>query len=487
MRWLVPASFRWQIAIVGAASTAVVGLASLLIRDAVLRTEGRLVGEGLQQCRAVCQELSEQYRERNLYGGEQLDTLPREALEISLAALSATVLRAYDGIEAGFYQPDGGAIAGRSYPTRAAVPLPPLAPEEIALIRAAAAEAAGSGTAARTLELGRDAVVVAATADAGGLSVWALKRLPAVRDPVGDRRRIWIAALVLSVVLGTGGVVSIWFYLRAGIREIDRGLRRLEQDFTSRLPAVRGDLGQIAVSINRMAARRAALEEELRRQDRLAARGKAAAGVAHEVRNPLNSIRLTLELLDRRLKSGRATKEEVEAAIAEIDRLDRIVARLLAFGRPDTRDRRVQDLAPIVRRAVDVARTHAAAMPLEWVFDPAAEGDLFADVDGPQIEQVLINLLLNAVEALPSRVEIGASRSNGRVVITVRDDGSGISANAQPHVFDAYFTTKPNGTGLGLAVSREIARSHGGDLTFASGATGTTFRLELPCRRDDAG
>ena len=116
--------------------------------------------------------------------------------------------------------------------------------------------------------------------------------------------------------------------------------------------SIRGDLGQVAQAINRMAERRAALEEKLRQQDRLAALGKVVAGVAHEVRNPLNSIKLTLQLLDRRLKKGIAASNEVEECLQEIDRLDMIVGRLLAFGRPVMTNRHMQEIEPLIHQAI---------------------------------------------------------------------------------------------------------------------------------------
>ena len=109
-------------------------------------------------------------------------------------------------------------------------------------------------------------------------------------------------------ILGVGGIISIWYMLHSGVRTIKQGLRQLEDNFSHRLPSIRGDLGQVSLAINRMADRRMTLEEKLRQQDRLVALGKVVSGVAHEVRNPLNSIKLTLQLLERRLKKGIAAE-----------------------------------------------------------------------------------------------------------------------------------------------------------------------------------
>jgi len=240
----------------------------------------------------------------------------------------------------------------------------------------------------------------------------------------------------------------------------------------------------VALDINSMAERRMALEEKLRQQDRLAALGKVVSGVAHEVRNPLNSIKLTLQLLERRLKKGVAVSNEVPECLDEIDRLDAIVGRLLAFGRPVMINRRPQEITPIVQQAIRMVRDPAQKknIRMETSFP---ETELCADIDGQQIVQVLINLLLNAVEASADAgtVTVLSDAAPPNIRIEVTDKGDRISDDVRPHIFDAYYTTKPEGNGLGLAVSREITMNHGGRLEFESEEDGTTFTLLLPIER----
>jgi len=478
-------SLRWQVAVISAASLSVAGLAVILIHDAVSRLEETLSEEAAQQCRAACRELRRQHQERAAYAGEPVGSLPWAARDVSLAGLAAAVLRSYQGVEGGFHEE--GAILGYAFPTREGAPKRQLTAWELEhLGRVVERARRKSDPVTLTAAWERDLVVVAARgiAPEGGL-VWAMKRLEGVRDPAGQRRRLWLGALVLSALLGVVGIVSIWVSLRRGVASIQGGLRRLEEDFSHRLPARGGDFGQIVQAINHMAERRAALEAELRRQDRLAALGKVVAGVAHEIRNPLNSMRLTLELLDRKVKKGATEAGEVEAAMREIDRLDLILARLLAFGRPALEDRHVQEVAPLLRRAASLVQEQSQQKSVE-VTVALEDAGLRADVDAPQIEQVLINLLLNAVEASPpgGRVRLEARRADGRLRITVADEGPGIAAETQPYVFDAYYTTKPEGAGLGLSVSREIVANHGGDLRLQPGGPGATFLVELPEERN---
>jgi signal transduction histidine kinase len=245
-----------------------------------------------------------------------------------------------------------------------------------------------------------------------------------------------------------------------------------------------GDFGRIAAAVNRVAERRAALEATVRQHDRLAALGKVVSGVAHEIRNPLNSIRLGLELLQRRLEKGTARVEEVLGAMAEVDRLDRILARLLAFGRPALEDRVFQPVAPLVERAVAIVHRQSEQKGVSILVEHEGVSPE-ADVDGLQVEQVVVNLLLNAIEASPKggTVRVALGRENGSVRIAVSDHGSGIPEDAREHVFDPYFTTRESGTGLGLAVSREVVAHHGGSLRFETDAEGTTFTMSLPVRR----
>jgi signal transduction histidine kinase len=227
-----------------------------------------------------------------------------------------------------------------------------------------------------------------------------------------------------------------------------------------------------------------ALEEKLRQQDRLAALGKVVSGVAHEVRNPLNSIKLTLQLLERRLKKGVATSNEVQECMQEIDRLDMIVGRLLAFGRPAMTNRHSQSLSPIIAQAIKMVHEPMQNKDVRInVSEP--ESSLIADVDGPQIIQVLINLLLNAIEASPSSgiVQLAAGNTDSSIWIKIKDAGTRIPDDVRPHVFDAYYTTKLTGSGLGLSVSREIMANHGGSLEFESEESGTMFTLTLPIKR----
>jgi signal transduction histidine kinase len=488
LSWHLPGGFRGQALVIGLASLSMATLAAILVQDAWRSTQRRLAEEAQQQCSTAVRELREQFTERASLLGTAGEALPFEAHDLSLRGLSAAVLRSYEAVEGGFFLGRWKRLAGHADPFGRPEDQT-LREIETRLVQELVSRAAEtSGVVAGSAEDGRDLLVAAAAAVKSRDAVaWTLKRLAGANDPAAQRRRWWLAGLVLSAVLGLGAVVSISIRLRQGVDSLSSGLTRLESDFIYRLPPIRGEFGRVAQAINQMADRRSALEATLRQQDRLAALGKVVAGVAHEIRNPLNSLRLTLELLLRRIQKGSATGEEVRAAIEEVDRLDAILARLLAFGRPELENRQVQDIRPLLERAVRVVQDQSQRKEIEVTVAGPERRPLTADVDALAVEQVLINLLLNAIEASPvgGRVQVRAAAEQQALRIEVRDEGCGISEQVLDHIFDPYFTTKENGTGLGLAVSREIAGHHGGSLEVESNGDGTTFVLRLPSTRSE--
>jgi len=469
-------SFRAQLAVTGIAALSLLTLAAILVRDVIVGAEERIVAEAEQQCVAAAAELAEQYRERLAFrDGADLEALPPEAQDVSLQALSATVLRGYEGVEGGFVA--SGRVLGRAG-SSVGVTLQPMTKSDLSLLRSIKKSDSVSRMDNET------DILVAAASDVGSspIMAWTLKRVPNVNSAVRSQRTWLLGGLAISALLGFGALLSISLQLRGGVENLHQGLERLESDLSYRLPRVGGDLGAVAAAINKMADSRDALEQHVRQQDRLAALGRVVGGVAHEIRNPLNSLRLTLELLARRIRKQRADITQVDAAVAEVDRLDGILTKLLAFGRPGAEDRKRQSLRPIIERAARMAEERATRRNIQIQLDIQRGTDCQADVDGSQIEQVLLNVLLNSVEASPddNRIEVAVRNGSDVIVIDVLDHGPGIAPDVREKIFDPYFTTKDTGSGLGLAVSREIVQRHGGDLSFVSEPGRTLFSLSVP-------
>jgi signal transduction histidine kinase len=258
-------------------------------------------------------------------------------------------------------------------------------------------------------------------------------------------------------------------------------LSALQSDFSHRLPERNDELGEISHSINRMAEARQKLETELRREDRLRAVGRLVAGIAHEIRNPLNSIRLSIQYLERRIGGTGVSAEDLRPVIEEVDRLSALLTNLLTFQKtrqPELRDRPV---APVVQKCVSLVQPQANARSIEIRVETGPPG-LEARFDPEQLTQMLMNLLLNAIEVAGQNgtIDVRLEQRGTTARIEVHDSGPGLTEEQREHLFEAFYTTKASGTGLGLAVSRELATAMGGGLYYRNDQPGATFEIELP-------
>jgi PAS domain S-box-containing protein len=239
------------------------------------------------------------------------------------------------------------------------------------------------------------------------------------------------------------------------------------------------------VAFVRDVTERVNMREQLAATDRLAAVGTAAAGVAHEINNPLQIASLALGKLERQVGSDASAKQSLSELSNSLERIASIVRDLITFSRAEKFEREAVDVASALNAA---ARFVSHRLP-EHVRLTTELGQLPPVLGSPhQVEQVVVNLLMNALQALPdgngeSEIVLTAGTHEGRIVIEVRDSGSGITPEILPRVFDPFFTTKPPGagTGLGLAVCQGIVARHGGRMEIESEVgQGTTVRVRLP-------
>ncbi|HYC78258.1 MAG TPA: protoglobin domain-containing protein [Planctomycetota bacterium] len=234
------------------------------------------------------------------------------------------------------------------------------------------------------------------------------------------------------------------------------------------------------------ALERERLKERTQRAERLAALGTMAAGLAHEVRNPLNAATLQLELLLRRLgKPGGpdlgGARSAAELVGAELSRLASLVDDVLQFARPQSPRRTRIDLAETARTVIALVAPEAELHGVRIALIEGASAR--AELDDDRMKQVLLNLVRNAVDAVASKgggaVEVRVEAEGDRVRVDVEDDGPGLSRADAP-VFEPFFTTKTNGTGLGLSLVNRIVTDHGGSVTFQSRPGRTVFTVSLP-------
>lgn len=228
------------------------------------------------------------------------------------------------------------------------------------------------------------------------------------------------------------------------------------------------------------------LEAQVKRAERLAMLGELAASVAHEVRNPLAIIRGYAECLPQDVESPEALQESVDTILREVDRLNRVIASVLAFARPARIEAREIDLNAELRRVLEPLRPQAEAQRVTIEFAPGPLPPVMADVE--MLEQVFLNLAINALQAMPDGGRLHcatAALPDGRVSVRFVDTGTGIAPELQDKIFQPFFTTKRKGTGLGLAISARIVEEHGGRIQAAPAeGGGTVFTLELPVRAD---
>jgi PAS domain S-box-containing protein len=233
-----------------------------------------------------------------------------------------------------------------------------------------------------------------------------------------------------------------------------------------------------------------ALEDRIRRGETLAAIGELSAGIAHEIRNCLNPIAGSVEVLQRELHVTGENAKLLELIVRESERLDNFIRELLDYARERPLKTERADLAALTRETAEVARRHPSMGAGKTVTVDAAEKPVWAQIDFEQTKQVILNLIINALEAIEGagsvtvRVDAGNGRARGRAgfaAIEVRDTGAGIRAEDLRQVFEPFFSTKLGGTGLGLAIANRIVERHGGAVEIESRVgVGTTLRLWLP-------
>ena len=232
------------------------------------------------------------------------------------------------------------------------------------------------------------------------------------------------------------------------------------------------------------------LKREMQRKERLASLGSLAAGVAHEIRNPLSSIKGFATYFKERYKDVPEDKDTAEIMIREVERLNRVIGQLLEFARPMNVQQRTIDVNGILRHSLGMIRKQAASQGITIDAQDLADEPVYAYIDQDRIGQVLLNVYLNAIEAMTNggvlKIWIERDEVNDTIAINVSDTGCGIPGADIGRVFDPYFTTKQSGTGLGLAIVHKIVEAHGGQVKIASTEEkGTTVSLILPAKEEE--
>jgi two-component system, NtrC family, sensor histidine kinase HydH len=229
------------------------------------------------------------------------------------------------------------------------------------------------------------------------------------------------------------------------------------------------------------------MQEEMRRREKSAAMGDLAAGVAHEIRNPLNAIGMIVQRLEREFEPA-AGAEEYRSLTSvmkrETARVNAIIHQFLSFARPAPPQPAPVDIAQFVSHVAVLFGEQSRAKNIDFTSDCRTKG--MWSLDAGRMTQAILNLLQNALDATPDggRIRLSVAGDNSHLIFIVSDTGKGIPPENMNRIFDLYFTTRANGTGLGLAITQQIVSQHGGSIQVESNPDkGSLFTIILPHRK----
>lgn len=416
-----------------------------------------------------------------------------------LTRSSAIALHPLADVAGGFVRRDG-ALVGYAFPARAGTP-PGTQPSDdarAALGQMITAALAQQSPVVRTT-FGQGSLTIAAAAPLGArqaeesglvaaVAVKSLRSMSAATDPTN-----LLAAAGLVVIVGL--VIGFGLFT---IREVQRGVRAIESGLDTwttldePMPApsmpefarIAGAINAVALQSRDRRERELALERQLHQQEHLAALGRVVAAVAHEVRNPLAAMKLKAQMAARAGYSAERFGDTTRVIVEEIDRLDRLVRRLLELGHPPLVRRAPVDLCEIVRDRLALMREQLTKQGVDVVVDDPS-GGLWIDADADRLAQVFDNVLQNAFEAMPRSgrltVTYGKDAPGVRAIVSLHDTGPGVLARDRGHLFEPFYSRRDGGTGLGLAIAREIVEAHGGHIVVEDTVSpGATFRMDFP-------
>jgi len=247
--------------------------------------------------------------------------------------------------------------------------------------------------------------------------------------------------------------------------------------------AGRGEVGELTQAFTQMVHDLERSREELIRAAKLAVVGEMAATMAHEVRTPLGILRSSAQMLEREPQLSPRGHEMVRFVVSETDRLNRLVSTLLESARPKPPAFTHHDVHAIIEHALELLTQRAARRQITLTTEFRASPSTLL-CDGEQVMQVILNLVLNALQILPNdgSVVVRTAIETEELIVEVADNGPGIPAEIRPRVFDPFFTTREEGMGLGLTVVQQIIKGHSGTITVReSSQGGASFRCTFPC------
>ena len=308
-----------------------------------------------------------------------------------------------------------------------------------------------------------------------------------------------LAATAGLLLLALAIAVVIAWRVTQPVKELARAARRVAAgDLDFSVGVERSDeVGQLESTFNEMISElksKRELEEKLNQAEKAAVIGRLTQGVAHEIRNPLNVLNLSIDLVSSKFAPADEPRRVQFARILstikdEILRLNRMVSDLLNYGRPAKLNLKMIDPGALVKETMDLIRPQADEQGVSIAVE-SEEPPFTVEGDAERLRSCLSNITINALQAMPAGGQLTArlERETGLVLISITDTGGGISDEALAKIFEPYFSTKQAGFGLGLAVTRKIIEEHNGSIDVLSKeGAGTTFTMKLPASQQESG
>lgn len=450
----------------------------LLLRQ----SETALLGQATAEAEQACQTIAGSYRfYSNGWSGPSAG-LTDPALRQGLTGVASVGLLRYRGMAGGLWQEQAGLLADAS-------PFSLTAAERQHLAQLAAATLAEARSLSESFSVGGATVLVAACPLSGpipDLAAWTLTRLT-FADSRGQRQlQLGLGLLLLAMLATTLLLGRLTWQWSRHVTRVERDLgATASQDLPILALTGERELDRVLAALNQAGQRLALARGEAQRlttqvhaSERLAALGRVAAGVAHEIRNPLAAMRLKAE----NALAGDAGRQQraLDAILLQITRLDGLLRRLLDLTQPPQLQPTDVDLPAFCREVLAGHEDQAGQRGIRLTAQVAVDRGHF---DRDALGRALDNLLLNALQAAPSdsEVRLDVARRGDWLVLAVEDQGQGPPAELRAQLFEPFVTGRPEGTGLGLALVRETARAHGGEARLVETAPPIRFEILLPC------
>ena len=315
-----------------------------------------------------------------------------------------------------------------------------------------------------------------------------------------ERHTVLLVAAIGAIIVCAVLVVTLALVVRRPMLELEESIQRVSDGdlkatvtFADRQDDI-GDLGRnFNLMVRQLRESRQEIERlhatQMSRAEHLATLGELAAGLAHEIRNPLAGIAGVMDIIGRDLPSTSPARDVLKDVREEVLRINRIVTDLLETARPKPPQIQAADLNTTIEQAILMARQQVRTRPVQVLFTANPSMPLVCH-DPALLQQVVLNLVMNGIQAITGegKVEIDVAHEDPYAFITVKDTGRGISPDALPRIFKPFFTTRKEGTGLGLSLASGIVQSHGGTIGAHSIlGQGTQFRIQLPIVRAKSG